>query len=62
MERESYEHESAEHLYMDHMIPGTDIHCGIVLEYEPIPIIQDPENPWLPKTDWSRDGIIASDD
>ena len=28
----------------------------------PIPIIQNPDNPWLPKTDWSRDGIIASDD
>lgn len=29
---------------------------------KPIPVITDPANPWLPKTDWSRDGIIASDD
>lgn len=43
-------------------IPGSDIVLGIFQEYEPIPIIQDPDNPWLPATDWSRDGIIASDD
>ena len=28
-------------------------------EPQPTPIIQDPQNPWLPGTDWSRDGIIA---
>lgn len=22
----------------------------------------DPDNPWLPKTDWSRDRIIANED
>lgn len=22
----------------------------------------NPDNPWLPKTDWSRDGIIANED
>ena len=30
------------------------------------PLPQSPnwsgDNPWLPKTDWSRDGIIANDD
>lgn len=24
--------------------------------------LTNPDNPWLPKTDWSRDGIIANDD
>lgn len=46
----------------EHTIPGSDVTVGITLEHSPIPNIQDPANPWLPKTDWSRDGIIASDD
>lgn len=49
-------------MYATHTIPGTDIECDITMEYAPIPVIQDPANPWLPKTDWSRDGIIASED
>lgn len=28
----------------------------------PIPTNQDPANPWLPKTDWGRDKIIANED
>lgn len=24
--------------------------------------LTNPNNEWLPKTDWSRDGIIANDD
>lgn len=40
-------------------IEGTDIIMSFKQENLPIPVIQDPENPWLPGTDWSRDGIIA---
>ena len=46
----------------DDVIPGSDVRIGIKQELYPIPTIQDPNNPWLPKTDWSRDGIIASED
>lgn len=46
----------------DDTIPGSDYRVGIELEYTPIPTIQDPANPWLPKTDWSRDGIIATEE
>lgn len=43
-------------------IPGSDIEVGIYQEITPLPDIQDPDNPWLPKTDWSRDHIIANED
>lgn len=43
-------------------IPGSDVDCDITIHFEPIPVIQDPANPWLPATDWSRDGIIGMDD
>lgn len=43
-------------------IPGSDFNPDIRIKREPIPVIQDPANPWLPKTDWSRDGIIATED
>ncbi len=45
----------------EHKIEGSDIVLSIKQEYIPIPVIQDPSNPWLPKTDWSRDGIIATE-
>ena len=43
-------------------IPGSDVEMNGYIDYAPIPVIQDPANPWLPKTDWSRDGIIANGD
>ncbi len=42
-------------------IPGSDVEMSGYQEHEHIPVIQDPANPWLPKTDWSRDGIIANE-
>lgn len=49
-------------LYDSHTIPNTDITLDITIDRAPIPIIQDPTNPWHRKTDWSIDGIIASND
>lgn len=46
----------------DAVIPGSDVKPTIYRQYQPIPVFEDPANPHLPKTDWSRDGIIASDD
>jgi hypothetical protein len=48
----------------EHTIAGSDITLGITQEYAPIPNFPDArgDGEWLPKTDWSRDGIIANDD
>ncbi len=45
-------------------IPGSDVEHNIYLDLEPLPVSPNwsGDNEWLPKTDWSRDGIIASDD
>ena len=44
-------------------IPGSDIEMSGYQELIPLPqtpLHCDP-NPWLPKTDWSRNGIIANE-
>lgn len=45
-------------------IAGTDVTLDIYQDNGPIP--QSPSwsesGQWLPKTDWSKDGIIANDD
>lgn len=50
----------------EYTIPGTDIVMTISQEFIPVktdyPFPYHDPNPWLPKTDWSRDGIIANDD
>lgn len=48
-------------------IPGSDVQMDGYTEYEPLPKanfgnLTDPSGGWLPKTDWSRDRIIANDD
>ena len=47
-------------------IPGSDVSMSPYQQYIPIQSDLDDAyldpNPWLPKTDWSRDGIIANDD
>jgi hypothetical protein len=43
-------------------IPGSDVEMSGYQEYSPFGPVQDPQNPWLPKTDWSRDKIIANED
>lgn len=47
-------------------VPGSDVTLDIFADYEPVPMsdfagLTHPGNPWLPKTDWSRDSIIATD-
>jgi hypothetical protein len=43
-------------------IPGSDVEISGYHEYIPFPHVQDPQNPWLPKTDWCCDEIIANED
>lgn len=44
-------------------IEGTDITLDIYQDNDPIPqSLPSLSGPWLPKTDWSRDGIIANED
>ncbi len=45
-------------------IPGSDYEMNGYQDYEPLP--KSPnwsgDNPWLPKTDWCCDKIIANED
>lgn len=41
-------------------IAGTDVNMDGYIEFEPLPTNGPSE--WLPKTDWSKDRIIANED
>lgn len=50
-------------------IPGSDVvmdgytdPLDTTIPKLPFADLTSPNNPWLPKTDWSRDGIIANED
>lgn len=51
-------------IYEENVIEGSNITLGITQEYEPVFTTTDNrgDGAWLPKTDWSRDGIIANDE
>ncbi len=46
-------------------IPGSDVEHNMYIDFQPLPKsngLAGVDDEWLPKTDWGRDKIIASDD
>lgn len=50
--------------YDTRIVPGSDVEMDIKADTGPTPEFPNwnEQNGWRPKTDWSRDGIIANDD